>query len=179
MNRLLEVAHKQLRRIEVVMAVIAGLTVLALMVLGVAEVLGRTILNKPIPGSIDIVKQLMVPVAAFGIAYCQSEFGNVRMTLLTQKTSGRAKWVLEAFSLGVATLVALSLVKGSWMYFMRSWEMGGDTPQLGIPLWIGILAATASLALLFLRLVIQFGESLCLVALPDSEQIFTANLNNK
>lgn len=176
MNRFIQFADKQLKRIEVSLAIIAGLAVLALMVLGVAEVLGRSVINKPIPGSIDIVKQLMVPVAAFGIAYCQSEFGNVRMTLLAQKVSGRAKWILEALALGIAVIVVFSLFKGGWVYFMRSWEMGGNTPQLGIPLWIGILTATTSLALLLLRLVLQFCEALYLVARPNSVKISTEKL---
>lgn len=154
--------------IERVFALFAGVVILAMMCVVCAEVIGRSALNHPFRGTIDTVEQLMVVLVSLGIAYTQSHFGNVRMTLLIGKLTGRAKWISEIFSLCIACFVVAVLVKGSWANFMRSWNNGGDTPELGIPLWIGILTVTFALALLLLRVAIQILEALRLLKSPTS-----------
>ncbi|MCC0056220.1 MAG: TRAP transporter small permease [Rhodobiaceae bacterium] len=62
------------------------------------EVLLRKLLNAPIFGQVDFVEQLMVPVALLGVAYCQAQGGNVRMSLFLDKTSGRMRWAGELLS---------------------------------------------------------------------------------
>lgn len=158
-----------LRPVERVFALFAGLVILVMMCVVCAEVVGRSALNHPFRGTIDTVEQLMVILVSLGIAYTQSHFGNVRMTLLIGRLTGRAKWMSEVFSLCIASFVVSVLVKGSWANFMRSWNNGGDTPELGIPLWIGILTVTFALILLLVRVAIQILEALRLLRSPESE----------
>lgn len=173
MKNLVAVANRLLGRIEVSAALVAGLLILVLMTLVCAEVLGRGLFNHPVRGSIDIIEQLMVALVTLGVAYGQSHFGNVRMTLLSDRTRGRGKWLSEVFALGIALFVVVVLTKGSWLNLMRSWNNGGDTPEIGIPLWPGIAIVTASLALLGLRLLLQLVEALRLALRPDdSSAIF-------
>lgn len=167
MGRLIELAHGFLKRVEIIFALVAGVVVLVIMTLGCAEILGRSAFRSPIHGSLDMVEQLMVVVAAFGIAYCQANWGNVRMTLVVRRLKGRTRWAFEAFSLLIACLVVTALVTGSWGNFLRAWEIGGNTPNIYIPLWIGTLAVCVALCLLLLRLVLQFVEALRLVINPD------------
>lgn len=162
-------ADAALAPIERVFALIAGVVILIMMCAVCAEVVGRSALNHPLRGTIDTVEQLMVVLVSLGVAYTQSHFGNVRMTLLIGKLRGRAKWFSELFSLSIASFVVAVLVKGSWANFMRSWNNGGDTPELGIPLWIGILTVTFALALLLLRTGLQLLEAIRLFISPASE----------
>ncbi|WP_171060872.1 TRAP transporter small permease [Poseidonocella sp. HB161398] len=173
MRSLIEQADRALGRVERLAALVAGILILALMALVCAEVLGRGILNHAIRGSIDIVEQLMVALVTLGVSYCQSHFGNVRMTLVSDRLKGRAKWAGEIFALSVALFVTVVLAKGSWLNFQRAWGNGGDTPELGIPLWPGILLVTLSLALLALRLALQWAEALRLMLRNgDGSRIF-------
>ncbi|MGR3376021.1 TRAP transporter small permease [Salipiger abyssi] len=173
MRAIIETLDQALGVVERFAALIAGLLILALMSLVCAEVLGRGLFNHAIRGSIDIVEQLMVALVALGIAYCQSHFGNVRMTLVSDRCRGRAKWLSELFALAVALFVVVILTKGSWLNFMRSWNNGGDTPEIGIPLWPGILLVTCALGLLALRLALQSAEALRLLAQPgDGSKLF-------
>lgn len=169
--RIINLLNQLLKPVETAFAAVAGLVVIALMLMGCAEVIGRSAFNAPIRGNLDIVEQLMVLLAALGIAYCQRNFGNVRMTLLVALAQGRLKWLLEVFSLSIAVFVTGVLVKGSWANFLRVWTNGGDTPEIGIPLWIGILAVTAALALLLFRLVVQWMEALRLLVTPNATSI--------
>lgn len=173
MKSLITAIDKFLGLIERSVALVAGLLILALMTLVCTEVLGRSLLNHPVRGSIDIIEQLMVGLVTLGIAYCQSHFGNVRMTLLSDRCTGRARWLNEVFALGIALFVVAVLTRGSWLNLMRSWSNGGDTPEIGIPLWPGIAVVTGSLVLLGLRLLVQLIEAIRLAAAPtDSSPIF-------
>ena len=60
--------HTSLGYIERAFALVAGITVMVLMLVVCADVFGRSALNAPIRGGIDMVSQLMAVAAAGGIA---------------------------------------------------------------------------------------------------------------
>jgi len=168
MKSLVQFLDRVLRPIERGFALVAGTIVLVMMLVVTVEVVGRGAFNHPFRGNLDVVEQLMVLLVSLGIAYGQSHFGNVRMTLVVNNLSGRRKWLNEAFGLAIAGFVVAVLTKGAYAHFLRAWRNGGDTPELGIPLWISIAVVTGSLALLFIRIFVQFLESLRLVGAPHS-----------
>lgn len=168
MKPIIDIASTILGHVERLFALLAGITVMILMLVVCAEVVGRSVFNQPIRGNIDIVAQLMAVCAAGGIAYSQSRFGNVRMTILTGRLTRRAKWLSEVLSLGVAAWVVYILTRGCWAYLNRSWTGNADTPEIGIPIWIGISFVQVSLVLLLARLIVQLLEAMRLVANPAS-----------
>jgi len=177
LERIIKSADRNLHKIEWLFAMIGGLALTVLMVMGFSQVVARSMFHAPIHGILDIIEQLMVPVAAMAIAYCQAKFGNVRMTLLVSKKPTRRKWIQEAFTYMIAVFVVGVILKGSWANFMRSWVNGGDTPEIGIPIWIAILVVTASLGLLFLRVLLQLIEAGRLIITPNSPtQVFEEEL---
>lgn len=168
MTRFLEILDTGLGKLERSFALIAGLLVMALTLVVCTEVVGRSLFNRPLRGNLDIVSQLMAPLVALGIAYGQSQFANVRMTIVSGRLGGRMRWLSEAFSLSIATFVAMLLTLGSWRNFLRAWTGGGDTPDLGIPIWMGVGCVTVALLMLSLRLVLQLLEALRLVVHPEA-----------
>jgi TRAP-type C4-dicarboxylate transport system permease small subunit len=168
MQWIIEKTSRGLGFVERGFGLMAGLVVMALMVVVCAEVLGRSAFNQPIRGSIDIVSQMMAVAVSGGIAFCQSRFGNVRMTILTNRLTGRPKWLSEAFSLLVAAWVVYVLARGSWAFLQRALRSGADTPELHIPTSIGISFVTIALCLLLARLLVQLIESLRLFVQPRS-----------
>lgn len=178
MQNLIAALDRGLSPIERGFALLAGLCAMLVMAMVCAEVLGRGLFNHPFRGTIDIVEQLMAIIVAMGIAYCQSHFGNVRMTLLSNRLNGRAQWLSEAFALLIAWLVALALTKGSYLNLMRAWRNGGDTPEIRIPLWIGIAVVTCALGLLLIRISIQLAEALRLIAQPKSGSSVFAHMTD-
>ena len=167
MKSIIDICDTALGYVERTAALIAGLLILGLMTLVCSEVLGRGLANHSVKGSIDMVEQLMIALVTLGVAYGQSHFGNVRMTLLSDRCRGRMKWVSELVALGVALFVVVILVKGSWLNLMRAMTNGGDTPEIGIPLWPGMAIVTGALALLAVRLTLQWLEALRMFAQPD------------
>ena len=75
--------------IETKLTLLGGLAVMAAMLISVANILGRKLLNMPVPGYVAIMQQI-VPVMAFlGISYCQRLGGHIRMDLVTGALRGR------------------------------------------------------------------------------------------
>ena len=98
MRHPLTIVHVALLRLEMAAALVAGTVILLIMTMGLIEIAGRGLFNKPIHGYLDIVEQLMVAVAVFGVSYCQATWGNVRMTLVVGALNGRARWIAETIA---------------------------------------------------------------------------------
>src|SRR3546814_5267175 len=95
---LLAKADEWLGKVETGLNFVAAFFILALMFLGVANVVGRKLFDHPVAGYIDIVEVTMVAYAFLGVAFCQRVGGHVRMEILVQRFKGRTLWVVEAIA---------------------------------------------------------------------------------
>jgi len=96
-------------RLEQYLALTGGIVILALMLLAVAQIVGRKLFNAPIPGFIDWVEQFMTVFAFLGISYCQRLGGHIRMDIVVGLLRGRALWGAEFVSALVMLLLTLAL----------------------------------------------------------------------
>ncbi|MEJ8473609.1 TRAP transporter small permease subunit [Roseibium algae] len=157
-----------LGRIENIFNLIAASSILILMFLAVAQVLGRFFLNMPVPGFIDITEQAMAVFAFCGVAYCQRVGGHIRMEMVLGKLKGRAMWVAEMVGVILIAIAVFLLIWGSWFHFYRSWSLGDSTMDIGFVTWPSKLVIPVALSLLFLRLMMQIYGYLRLVINPDA-----------
>jgi C4-dicarboxylate transporter, DctQ subunit len=163
--------HTAWSRIEDVCAGIAGLLIAMAMMLTVAEVLSRKLLNAPLPGIIDTFNLGMAAVAFLGAAQCQRMGGHIRMELFVRRLSGRTLWCVESvmtlIALGFVSAVGLASAKG----VVRAHQIGDSTMDLLLPVWPSKALITLALAVLAVRLALQFFDSLRLIVTPDAEPI--------
>ncbi|ASP36117.1 TRAP transporter small permease subunit [Labrenzia sp. VG12] len=148
----------------------AAFSILALMLLAVAQVVGR-IFNAPVPGFIDITEQAMAIFAFAGVAYCQRVGGHIRMEIVLGKLSGRTLYIFEMIGVILIAFTVALLVWGSWYHFERALNIGDSTMDIRLPTWPSKLMVTIALSLLFLRLLMQIYGYARLVAHPDREPI--------
>jgi TRAP-type C4-dicarboxylate transport system permease small subunit len=99
---------------------LAAFAILALMMLGVSQIVMRSLFNSPISGYIDMVELSMASMAFLGAAYCQRLGAHIRMELFIGRLSGRALWVVEALATLVAIFIIIMLIYHSWGHFIRS-----------------------------------------------------------
>jgi C4-dicarboxylate transporter DctQ subunit len=162
---------RALARVEDIFNDLGSAAIFALMWLTMAEVLGRRLLNMPVPGAIDYIETGMIAFAFMGIAYCQRLSGHVRMDLLLGSLKGRLLWALEAFAVAVATIYAAIIVYASAQDTWRSYEFGDDTIDAHITIWPSKLVVPLAMSLLTLRLLVQLWGYLRLFVLPDARPI--------
>ena len=88
-GRVLASCDRALGIVENGLNLVAGALIFVLMLLGVAQIVMRTVFSAPIFGYIDIVEVAMVGFAVVSIAYVQRVGGHVRMELLISRLKGR------------------------------------------------------------------------------------------
>ena len=149
----------------------AGLLIFALMFLGVAQIILRSVFRAPIFGYIDIVEVSMVGFAVLAISFVQRTGGHVRMELLVARFKGRALWIAEAAGTALAIFIVAVLIPYSYRHFERALEFGDSTIDIEIVTWPAKLVVPIALSMLLLRLVVQLAGYLRLAAYPAREPV--------
>jgi TRAP-type C4-dicarboxylate transport system permease small subunit len=150
---------------------ISALAIFSVMIIGVSQVFGRKLLNIPIPGYIDYIEQSMVIFAFFGIAYCQRLGGHVRMDLFMAKFSERPLYFFEALATLVGLFVITVLIDTSTLHFLRAYQLGDSTIDIGLPIWPAKLVIPAAFCILWIRFLLQFIGFTRLIINPKAEII--------
>ena len=150
---------------------VAGLLIFALMLLGVAQIVLRTVFRAPIFGYIDIVEVSMVGFAVLAISYVQRLGGHVRMELLVGRLQGRTLWVAETVGTALAIFVVAVLIPYSYRHFERALNFGDSTIDIEIVTWPAKLVVPVALTLLLGRLLLQLAGYVRLVVHPDREPV--------
>lgn len=159
---------RALHHVEKLTSLLSGFGIFVLMLLGVAQVLGRKLLNIPIHGYIDIIEIMMSFLVFMGLAYTERLGGHIRMELFVTMMPKRVLWLFETLSVVVAIFVVGVLTYYTGTHAWRSWTSGDSTMDAQILLWPSKLVVSLSLALLFLRLLVELWGYLRLVAAPEA-----------
>ena len=163
---LLSAFDRRLGAVETGFNLFASFAIFALMLLGVWQVLGRTLFNAPVRGYIDFVELSMATFAFLGIAYCQRLGGHVRMEMMLKPMRGRLLWSTEVFGVLVALAVVAVLIWYGWGHFLRAYQLGDSTIDAELPVWPSKLAVPVAFGLLWLRLWVQLAGYLRLALDP-------------
>jgi C4-dicarboxylate transporter DctQ subunit len=167
LGRLLSLADRIWSPLEDFLNFISGLMIFGLMLMGMLQIILRTLFRNPIYGYIDIVEVGMIAFAMFSISYVMREGGHVRMELLVGHLKGRALWIAEFIGTAVAFIITAILIPYSWTYFYRAWSFGDSTIDIELPTWPAKLVVPVMLGVLLVRLIIQMIGYLRLAGNPD------------
>ena len=148
-------ADRLYHRLEKMLALLGGIVIMLLVLLATVNVLGRWIFSLPISGYIDWVEQAMAFMAFLGLAYTQRLGGHIRMDILVSHLHGRKLWFTELVSTLLMLLVTLVLIYGSWLHFLRAWQIGDSSLDINLPTWPAKLVVPVALTVLALRLLLQ------------------------
>lgn len=142
-------------KLESMLTLIGGIVIFLLVFLATANVLGRWIFSLPISGYIDWVEQAMAFFAFLGIAYTQREGGHIRMDMLIGNIHGRTLWFTELMSTLLMLAVTLILIYGSFLHFLRAYQIGDSSLDINLPTWPAKLVVPIALTVLALRLILH------------------------
>ena len=151
----LSALDRRLGQVETGFNLVAAFAIFFLMLLGVWQVVGRTLFNAPVRGYIDFVELSVSTFAFLGIAYCQRLGGHVRMEMMLKPMRGRLLWGTEIFGTLVALAVVAVLIWYGWGHFLRAYQLGDSTIDAELPVWPSKLAVPVAFGLLWLRLLVQ------------------------
>ena len=143
-----------LARVETLFNLVAAYSIVFLMLLGVSQILLRSI-GYPMWGYIDFVEQSIAVFAFMGIAYCQRAGGHVRMDLAIRALQGRWLWLAECLAIILSLIVVGILIAYGYTHFERAFEQGDSTIDANFPVWPSKLIVPVAFSLLWLRLLLQ------------------------
>lgn len=150
----------------------ASATVMALMFLAVYQIIGRTVFDAPVFGYIDIIEQFMVVFAFAGVAFCMREGGHIRMELVIGRLGkGRVYWAVEALAITLGLVVIGILVPVSYEHFLRAYEIGDSTINVGLVVWPAKLLIPVSFAVLIIRMLAQLAGYIRMMIDPTLEPV--------
>ncbi|MGH1484647.1 MAG: TRAP transporter small permease subunit [Cellvibrionaceae bacterium] len=142
-------------KLESLLNLIGGLVIFLIVLLAVANILGRKLFDTPVSGYIDWTEQAMAFFAFFGIAYCQRLGGHIRMDIFVGSMRGRALWFFELISTLLMFCITILLVIGSYDHFLRAWTNGDSSFDIDLPTWPAKLVVPVMLSILSLRLFLN------------------------
>ena len=167
---LLRRADTLLARAEDGLNLLAAAAIFFLMLVGVAQIVGRTVFDIAIYGYIDWIEQASSVFAFLGIAYAQRLGSHIGMDL-TMNWRPAARWKQELFGVVVTIVIITALIAASFSNFLRAWSIGDSTMDIQLPTWPAKLMVPLALAVLWLRFALQICGYLRMIAHPDAEPI--------
>ena len=163
---------KSIKRIESgayiatrVASIVAEVALCAIVLLTVADVIGRYFFNNPITGTYELVGLLLVCAGTWGWGYCQLKKKHISVSIITDHLHSGAKAILLIFGYFIG-LVGFSLL--CWQLFLLAWRYvfmarGGLTLTLGIPFCPFMFMLTIAAGLIALTLLIDLVKSVAKV----------------
>ena len=149
--------ERGLASIETFFNLISTGIIMFLMFFASAEILGRFLLNNPIPGHVEIVELLMAAMVFLGIAYTQQVDGHIRMqTLLNSLFKGRRRHFVEMIIWGLSFLAFGVITIGSFRFSVEAYQGGDITSYIKWPTWPFKVCIPIGSFLLSIRLLFQF-----------------------
>jgi TRAP-type C4-dicarboxylate transport system permease small subunit len=132
------------------MSIVAGLLLLGVILLTVADVVSRNARDRSIVGTVDIATMLLVAIAFLGLASAEAEGRHVVVELFESRFGARTRLVLSVVRTVLLIALALLLVWGLTEVLLSAVDRGETTNDiLRLPTWPAKLVLLASFAMFF------------------------------
>jgi TRAP-type C4-dicarboxylate transport system permease small subunit len=131
-----------------------------LMFLVAAEVIGRYVFNRPIPGSYELIEYLMAVLIPLSVALCAEKGEHVGVDLVVEKLSRRARGRVEAVTLSVTVLLCGVMAWQCAKAVPESYASGLKSAVLQIPAYPTVVAVAVGAAALTLFVLVHFLQRL-------------------
>lgn len=161
---------RPVRRLSSVLVIVAGIVLLGLGILTVADVLSRNLRGQSILGAIEISTLLLVAVAFFGLAAAEIDGRHVSVSLVEERLGRRGRMAMSLLRAVLVTVLGVVLVYGMFGTFDSALERGETTNDvLRLPTWPAKLAVALSFLLFFVLAI--WKEILTFRALRAGEDV--------
>ncbi len=167
MNKLARLAKEISQHLDY----LAGLCIVAVMLLVVSNVLLRTLVHRPILGTYEYVNMLTAVGVGLALAYCAYQNGHIAVDFIIERLSQKMQTAADVLT----NVTALSFWSMSaWhvaKYARTMLESNTVSPTTQFPLWPVVFLIALGLMALSLVLTVQLTQSL--------QMAFAASLPNR
>ena len=150
-------ARRVSQRLTYALCFVGMFLLLPMMLLTTADVLGRAVWARPIPGTVELSSYMLAVFVLLGIAYTHQVKGHVCVSILAARIPARAKALLEA----ITTLMSLGIMAIlAWQGWVVAVKERTVSDMLRIPQWPFRMLVSLAGLFLAIELVIDLSSSL-------------------
>ena len=144
-----------MRRFNRVSHYIAGLALLAILLMTVIDIVGRNAFRQPFRGTVELTSMILVVVVFLAVAHSEDMGDHITIDLIYERVGRRSRMILDVFS-DLFTMVVIGLVSYQlYQFVLRNQRSGAETPVLDIPMWPFVLVASIGAALYLVSTVMR------------------------
>ncbi len=148
-----------IRHFNTFMHYVAGVALVGLLALTVADITGRTAFNNPVPGTVEVTALVLVAVVFLGLAHSEDRGDHITVDLLYVRVGKRFKTVLDVIADVLSVIVIGLMAYQLYQFALRQQDSGAESPVLQWPVWpfvvIAALGALGYAVSIFLKLVLR------------------------
>jgi TRAP-type C4-dicarboxylate transport system permease small subunit len=133
----------------------AGLALLALLVLTIANIIGRDVFNSPVEGTVEVTPLLLVMVIYLGFAHAQHLGDHISVDLMYAHLGPRSQKASSVFSYIFTVVILVLLTRQLWRYAGVQERGGYTTASLEWEIHWFVRVATVGAALLLVATVVE------------------------
>jgi TRAP-type C4-dicarboxylate transport system permease small subunit len=157
----LKEVKKGIQTVNRFIAGVSGFFLIPLMIVTAADVVGRDVFNRPIPGTVELSQYMLAVFILLSFAYAHQVKAHVAVSLVTSRLSYNAQLILKLITILMGLFIFSIL---AWQGLVVGIEERTVSDMLRIPQYpFRILVAVAAF-LLCLELLIDFGDSVSKLA---------------
>lgn len=139
---------------------LAGVGLVGMLLLIVADIIGIKILSRPVPGGIEIVSFLAVVTIGGAVAYTQVVHGHVAVDFIVEKFPRRARLVIDMVMIFFSICLLALLSYYSFKYAGRLRDTGEVSMTQKIPFYPFVYGMAVCFVVTLLALIVQFAKSI-------------------
>ena len=157
MERLVQ-AREWIQRLTFHVCAVSMFTLIPMMLLTTADVIGRTLFARPVSGAVELSQYMLAVVILLGLAYTQQAKGHPRVNLLVSKLPSLAQRVVEIIITMLCLFIVFILIWQGWVLAAGRFSTT-VSDLLRIPQLPFRLLVSAGGFLLFLELLVEFSTA--------------------
>ena len=144
------------------MVYVASLALFGMMMVTVADVIGRYFFANPIKGAWELTGFLLICAGPWAMAYCQLKKGHIRVDFIQKRLPEKVQAILTSFAclVGLAAFSVMCWRAIVLTQYYLSITRGDATDTLGIPLFPFALVLAIGAGMLALVLLFHLVQSL-------------------
>lgn len=140
-----------LKAIQRVEETVLSFSILAIAVLTIANVIGRSLFNSSLAATEELSQFLIILVTFVGLSYAVSQARHIRMTALYDAFGPRIRKALMLIISVTTSALMFFLAYHALQYVLIMARLGSVSPVLQVPLYLVYLAAPIGLTLSGIR----------------------------
>jgi TRAP-type C4-dicarboxylate transport system permease small subunit len=130
-----------------------------LMFLTVADIVGRYVFSRPVPGTFELTEMSMVFIVFLALGLAQHDNEHISLDLAYNYFSSRLKRFIDYFADLINLVVVAAVTWQLFEYSMRMAEGNYTTAVLKLPIHPFVLVAVAGTFAYVLAIIADFGRS--------------------